>query len=201
MAVKDALLALLAGGAQYGYQLKSAFDDATGSAWPINVGQIYTTLQRHERDGLVEADGEPDEDGRQPYKLTAEGREALAAWVDTPIEQPIASRDEVSMKVLIAVATGVAPALDVVGQQRQAAMGTLQSFTALKRDAAREPLAWQLHLDRLVLAVEAEIRWLDLVEERLAATASRSGEAPPRTGKTNPGKANSGQSSGQGSTR
>lgn len=190
MAVKDALLALLADGAQYGYQLKSAFDDATGAAWPINVGQVYTTLQRHERDGLVEADGEPDEDGRRPYKLTAAGREALAEWIDTPIEQPIASRDEVSMKVLIAVATGVAPAMEVVSHQRVAAMETLQSFTALKRDAHAEPLAWQLHLDRLVLAVESEIRWLDLVEQRLATvdTESTASDAKPNAQKNSHGQ-------------
>ena len=167
MAVKDALLALLADGPKYGYQLKSRFDDATGEAWPLNIGQVYTTLQRHERDDLVEADGEPDDDGRRPYRLTAAGREALSAWIATPIEQSVASRDAVSMKVLIAVATGVAPPLDVVAQQRVAAMQTLQSFTELRRRARDESLAWQLHLDRIVLAVEAEIRWLDLAEERL----------------------------------
>jgi len=164
MAVKDALLALLADGPQYGYQLKSSFDEATGSAWPLNIGQVYTTLQRLERDELVEPDGEPDEDGRQPYLLTAKGREALETWIDTPVEHPIASRDEVSMKVLIAVATGVTPALDLVRAQRVAAMGSLQSLTAMKVDAVGRELAWRLHLDRNVLLAESEIRWLDLVE-------------------------------------
>lgn len=169
MAVKDALLALLADGPQYGYQLKSLFDEATGSAWPLNIGQVYSTLQRLERDELVEPDGEPDQDGRQQYLLTAQGRDALKAWIDTPVEHPIASRDEVSMKVLIAVATGVTPALDLVRDQRVAAMSSLQSLTAMKADAVGGELAWRLHIDRNVLLAESEIRWLDLVEQRLEA--------------------------------
>lgn len=182
MAVKDALLALLADGPKYGYQLKSHFDDATGDAWPLNIGQVYTTLQRHERDELVEADGEPDDDGRRPYHLTALGREALAEWIDATVEQSIASRDEVSMKVLIAVATAVAPPLEVVARQRIAAMETLQSFTELRRQARNESLAWQLHLDRIVLAVEAELRWLDLAEERLIARGDHAATPAPRSG-------------------
>lgn len=180
MAVKDALLALLADGPRYGYQLKSAFDEATGSAWPLNIGQVYTTLQRLERDELVEPDGAPDDDGRQSYLLTAKGREALRDWIDAPIVQAAAGRDEVSMKVLIAVATGVAPALEVVRAQRIAAMSTLQALTAQKVGAASRDLAWRLHLDRTVLTAESEIRWLDLVEQRLET----SGESHARPGAT-----------------
>lgn len=169
MAVKDALLALLTGGPSHGYQLKADFDAVTGAAWPLNVGQVYSTLQRLDRDGLVVADGEPDDDGRQAYRITAAGREALQAWMDEPVTQPLATRDDVSMKVLVALATAVVPALDVVSGQRLSAMRTLQSLTALKSDAVGEPLAWRLNLDRMVLLAEAEIRWLDLVEERLEA--------------------------------
>lgn len=183
MAVKDALLALLADGPQYGYQLKSSFDEATGSAWPLNIGQVYTTLQRLERDELVEPDGKPDDDGRQPYLLTAKGREALNTWIETPVEHPIASRDEVSMKVLIAVATDVTPALDLVRAQRVAAMSSLQSLTAMKVDAVGRELAWRLHIDRNVLLAESEIRWLDLVEERLEVNGEVEGASSPAKNK------------------
>jgi len=169
MAVKDALLALLAGGPCHGYQLKADFDAATGAAWPLNIGQVYSTLQRLERDGLVAADGDPDSDGRLAYRITADGREALHAWMAEPVAQPLATRDEVSMKVLVALATSVVPALKVVAAQRLAAMRTLQSLTALKSDSAGEALAWRLNLDRMVILAEAEIRWLDLVEDRLEA--------------------------------
>jgi len=168
MAVKDALLALLGDGPKHGYELKSLFDAATGEAWPLNVGQVYTTLQRLERDGLVETDGEPDEGGRQPYRLTAAGREALGTWVQTPVEQTLAMRDEVSMKVLLAVATDMDSASAVIARQRDAAMAALQSFTALKRASTGESLARRLHLDRLTYAIEAEIRWLETAENRLA---------------------------------
>lgn len=188
MAVKDALLALLADGPQYGYQLKSAFDEATGSAWPLNIGQVYTTLQRLERDDLVEPDGAPDDDGRQPYLLTAKGREALNDWIDTPVGQVAASRDEVSMKVLIAVATGVAPALELVRGQRVAAMSGLQGLMAMKPEARSKGLAWQLHLDRTVLLAESEIRWLDLVEQRLEASGQTHEVTTPHARHTaNPG--------------
>jgi len=183
VAVKDALLALLADGPQYGYQLKSSFDEATGSAWPLNIGQVYTTLQRLERDELVEPDGKPDDDGRQPYLLTAKGREALNTWIETPVEHPIASRDEVSMKVLIAVATDVTPALDLVRAQRVAAMSSLQSLTAMKVDAVGRELAWRLHIDRNVLLAESEIRWLDLVEERLEVNGEVEGASSPAKNK------------------
>jgi len=170
MAVKDALLALLADGPRYGYQLKAEFDAATGAGWPLNIGQVYSTLQRLERDGLVEPDGPPDDDGRQPYLLTASGRESLAAWLDEPIETQVAGRDEVSMKMLIAVATNVAAPLEVVRDQRVAAMGDLQALTAQKAKATGRDLAFRLHLDRTILLTESQIRWLDLVEQRLEAS-------------------------------
>lgn len=173
MAVRDALLAMLADEPKHGYQLKAEFDEATGSAWPLNVGQVYTTLQRLERDGFVEAAGEPDGDGRLPHSITELGRFELAAWFTTPVAQPLASRDEVSMKVLLALATGQVPTLEVVAGQRVAAMATLQSLTKMKADAGvdGESLAWRLHLDRMSLLVEAELKWLELTEQRLAATA------------------------------
>jgi DNA-binding PadR family transcriptional regulator len=177
MAVRDALLALLADGPKHGYELKSQFDDATGEAWPLNIGQVYTTLQRLERDSLVEAVGEPAEGGRHPYQLTAAGREDLNSWVGTPVEQTLAMRDEVSLKVLLAVATNVLPPLQVIGEQRDAAMAGLQSFVALKRESAGEPLAKRLHLDRLTYAIEAEIRWLETVENRLLAEDEQSNNA------------------------
>ena len=168
MAVKDALLALLADGPKHGYELKSQFDAATGESWPLNIGQVYTTLQRLERAALVTPDGDADDGGRQPFRLTAAGREALSDWIDTPVEQKLALRDEVSMKVLLAVATDIRDASAVVAQQRDTAMAALQSFTALKRESSDQPLAFRLHLDRLTYAIEAEIRWLETVERRLA---------------------------------
>ncbi len=166
MTVRDALLALLDGESKYGYQLKAEFEAATGEAWSLNIGQVYSTLQRLERDGLVESLG-PDSEGRERYELTAAGRAEGQAWFDNPVERTVAARDELPMKVLVAVATGVVAPGRVIATQRASTMTALQDATALKPQA--EELAWRLHLDRLSLLAEAELRWLDLVEERLAA--------------------------------
>ncbi|MEM9465066.1 MAG: PadR family transcriptional regulator [Actinomycetota bacterium] len=168
MAVRDALLALLAPGPRHGYQLRSEFDAATGGAWPLNVGQVYTTLQRLERDGLVEPVGDADADGRVPYQLTAAGRDALSGWFDRPAEQIVATRDELPMKVMLSVATGFAAPADLIRNERRAAMTLLQDLTAIKQEPGLD-LARRLQTDRMILRVEAEIRWLDLVEERLHA--------------------------------
>lgn len=166
MAVKDALLALLLAAPSHGYQLKADFDAATGGVWPLNVGQVYSTLQRLERDGLVVADGAPDPEGRQRYALTDIGKRAVRRWFDQPAEQALAARDELSMKVMLAVATDATPTVELLGKERTAAMRTLQDLTGLKADPDLD-LARRLQIDRMVLRIEAEIRWIDLAEERL----------------------------------
>ena len=168
MSVKNALLALITSGPAHGYQLKAEFDEATGSAWPLNFGQVYTSLQRLQDNGLLQSHGE-DDDGRIVYSITSEGQDQVQEWLESPAPQPLASRDELSMKVLIAVATNIIDPVKVLSAQRTAAMSTLQSIAQLKGEVKDKDLAWRLHLDRASLITEAEIRWLDLVEERLRA--------------------------------
>ena len=182
MGVKEGLLALLATGPRHGYQLKVEFEAATGDAWPLNVGQVYTTLQRLERDGLVEVDSTDDE-GRIAYRATAGGREALASWWRTPVERTVANRDEISMKLLLAMAAGVIDPQAVVDVQRTATMGALQDYTRLRADTDDADVAWHLHLDRLVIRAEAELKWLDRVEARLATgpTPASEGTSQPAT--------------------
>ena len=102
MGFREGLLALLASGPSHGYQLKIDFEAATGEAWPVNVGQVYTTLQRLERDDLV-AHESTDEEGRRFYQITAAGRAELAEWMAQPVEITVTNRDEVSMKLLLAI--------------------------------------------------------------------------------------------------
>lgn len=165
MGVKEGLLALLARGENHGYQLKVDLEAATGELWAINVGQIYTTLSRLERDGLVTSAGS-DSHGRVVYRITKEGREAVVAWMAGPVELAAAGRDELSLKLLMAVASGWG-AGRVVEVQRGATMGLLQDYTALKAAGEDRDLAWQLQLDRLIFSAEAELRWLERVETRL----------------------------------
>jgi len=184
MSVRQALLALLEQEPMYGYQLRVEFEQRTGSTWPLNVGQVYTTLTRLERDGLVVStaavDGAPEEGGTHGaiYRITDAGREEVAAWFTTPVARTQPPRDELAIKLALAVTV---PGVDVglvIQQQRSATMAALQDYTRLKRQGAaaagqgRNELAWSLVLDSLVFAAEAEIRWLDHCEARLRRAAA-----------------------------
>src|SRR4051794_29177789 len=86
MSIRHGLLALLSRGPRYGYQLRVEFEASTGATWPLNIGQVYTTLARMERDGLVEPGG-ADEQGRAVYTVTEAGRAELGRWFSTPVDQ------------------------------------------------------------------------------------------------------------------
>lgn len=165
MGIKEGLLALLATGPKHGYQLKVELEAATGNGMVVNVGQVYTTLQRLERDGLVGSGGETD-DSRVVYTITPSGRGELKAWGDRP-ESLAAGRDELSIKVLLSIYTNVLDPAEVIATQRSETMGQLQDYTSLKLADSGDDLAWQLHLDRLIFNAEAELKWLDRVEQRL----------------------------------
>lgn len=172
MSVRHGLLAILADHPAHGYGLKSAFEANTAGAWPLNVGQVYTTLRRLERDGLVEpapaVDGDEEHGSRQTWRITAAGRTALADWYAAPVLENLPSRDELAIKVLLAVAADAVDVSEILQAQRVSAMERLQQYTRHKArsDPDRE-LPWVLLLDALILKAEAEVRWLDLCEERL----------------------------------
>ena len=103
MSVRHALLALLSEGPKYGLQLRQEFEARTGEVWPLNVGQVYTTLQRLERDGLVESEDEAEERSQKGFRLTAEGDAELARWLRTPPDLSSPPRDELVIKVMVAL--------------------------------------------------------------------------------------------------
>lgn len=175
MSVKMGLLALLADRPQYGYQLRAAFEERTGSTWPLNVGQVYTTLARLERDGFVEPAGA--EEGRVLYQVTEAGRDEIAAWFITPVVRSQPTRDELAIKLALAVSVAGVDVGAVVQQQRTASMKALQDYTRLKRQGA--DLAWSLVLDSLIFQTEAEIRWLDHCEAALRRKALEQPAAAP----------------------
>ncbi|MGY1839538.1 MULTISPECIES: PadR family transcriptional regulator [unclassified Modestobacter] len=173
MSIRHGLLALLERGPSHGYQLRAQFDSATGATWPLNVGQVYTTLDRLERDGLVDQDGAPDGDGRIAYRITDAGRAEVRAWFGSPVGSRTAPRDELAIKLALAVTTPGVDVLAVVQTQRSATMASLQELTRLKAREAADDLAWSLVLDSLVFRAEAEIRWLDHCEARVARAAAQ----------------------------
>jgi DNA-binding PadR family transcriptional regulator len=169
LGVREGLLVLLGAGPRHGYGLKSGFERATGGVWPLNVGQVYQTLDRLERDGLVEADG--GDAGQRSWRLTERGREELGEWWWAVPGQEPPPRDELVLKVLMSVATDREHALEVINHQR----GALLALLAQRRRQARrrkraggDPLAAELMVDVLVLRAEADLRWLDVCEERVA---------------------------------
>jgi DNA-binding PadR family transcriptional regulator len=182
MSVRQGLLALLEQGPMYGYQLRAEFETRTGSTWPLNVGQVYTTLSRLERDGMVEPAGE-DDDGHAVYRITAAGRAEVAQWFSTPVRRTSPPRDELAIKLAMAVTVPGVDVRAVVQGQRTATIRALQDYTRLKAGARTDQpheLAWLLVLDSLVFAAEAEVRRLDHCEARLArAAAERADAAPP----------------------
>ena len=172
------MLALLAQEPMYGYQLRVEFERRTGSTWPLNIGQVYTTLNRLERDGLVEGFGE-DGEGHSNYRITDAGRTVVDEWFSIPVDRGQPPRDELAMKLAIAVTMPGVDVPDLVQRQRSATLVALQNYTRLKRleaSKAAPDLAWSLVLDSLIFAAEAEVRWLDHCEARVRQAAKTSGK-------------------------
>src|SRR3954452_25543276 len=130
--VRNGLLALLERGPMYGYQLRSEFEASTGATWPLNIGQVYTTLARLERDGLVTAAGEADADGRVMDRLTDAGRDEVRQWFGTPVGRERRPRDELAIKIAMALTTPGLDVLRVVQTQRTGTLRSLQDLTRLK---------------------------------------------------------------------
>ena len=179
MSIRNGLLALLEGGPKYGYQLRVEFEAATGATMPLNVGQVYTTLSRLERDGLVEPAGEADDSGKVVYRITGAGRAELEVWVDEPSEHDARPRDELVIKLALAIATPGVDALAVIDTQRAAAHRAIRAAT--RRKAAQNgssDLANELVAEAAIFAAEAEVRWLDHCEQVLLAHPSQKPAQP-----------------------
>ena len=135
MSVRQSLLALLEEQPRYGYQLRIEFEARTGATWPLNVGQVYTTLSRLERDGLVERAGD-DGEGHALYRITDAGRQDVQAWFETPVDRSAPPRDELAIKLAIAVTVPGVDVAAIVQRQRTATVRALQDYTRLKRKGA-----------------------------------------------------------------
>jgi DNA-binding PadR family transcriptional regulator len=175
--VPYALLALLSEGPKYGLRLQSEFESRTGEVWPLNVGQVYTTLQRLERDGLVESDGEG-ERSQKRYRITSAGAEELTDWLRTPPELVPPPRDELVIKVLVALEVPGIDIQELLQVHRRHTIEVMQRYTRIKADAAGDvPLA--LVTDAELFRLEAIVRWLDAADVRLKQLPSPAREPAP----------------------
>jgi DNA-binding PadR family transcriptional regulator len=179
MSVRHALLALLSEGPKYGLRLREEFEARTGEVWPLNVGQVYTTLQRLERDGLVESDGSGEDGPQKGYRITADGERELAGWLRTPPDLTSPPRDELVIKVLVALRVPGTDVHEVIQVHRRYLVELMQQWTRLKEDEAGFDLGLALVVDAELFRLDAVVRWLDAADGRLKrAAADPPGPAP-----------------------
>ncbi|MGW6455614.1 PadR family transcriptional regulator [Streptomyces sp. NPDC055078] len=185
MSIRHGLLALLEHGPRYGSQLRSEFESRTGSTWPLNVGQVYTTLNRLERDGMVAQNGE-DDAGHALYVITEAGQAELRSWFEAPVDRSSPPRDELAIKLAMAIGARGVDIRAVIQSQRHHTVKAMQDYTRLKAQALaaienggareRDDVAWLLVLEQLIFQTEAEARWLDHCEVRLIRLSMKSTE-------------------------
>jgi DNA-binding PadR family transcriptional regulator len=171
MSVRNALLGLLAQQPRHGYELHAAFEAVVGGEknWDVKPAQIYTTLARLEEARLVveesvEQAGGPE---KRVYAITDEGRAALAAWFASGVTLEH-QRDEFFVKLMLSLATGGVDPHRVIQTQRVKLYHDLHAITARRQQAdPKRELAKILLLDKTVMHLEADLRWLDMIEGRL----------------------------------
>ena len=191
--MKYPVLALLNEGPAHGYELKTAFEERYGEAWPaVNIGQIYSTLQRHERDGYVtfEVVEQADRPDKKVYHLTEDGRAALREWLEGPA-RATRLRDQFFLKFLLAAETGLADPFELLERQRATALRALRDLSELPIEADRGDAA--LLVEGAALHLQADIRWLDRCEEYLASREPRPSRASTGPAET-PGRNGDGMS-------
>ena len=172
MSVRHAMLALLSEGPKYGLQLREEFEARTGEIWPLNVGQVYTTLQRLERDGLVESDGSGEAGPQKGFRITAEGEQELARWLRMPPDLSSPPRDELVMKVLVALHVPSADVYELIQAHRRYLVELMQRWTRIKEDDTGSDLNMLLAVDAELFRLDAVVRWLDAAVSRVKRAAA-----------------------------
>jgi DNA-binding PadR family transcriptional regulator len=166
VSVRYALLALLSEGPKYGLQLRQEFEARTGDIWPLNIGQVYTTLQRLERDGLVESDDTEMDGPQKGFRITDHGRIELQEWLGTPPDSGIPPREELVIKVLISLGVPDVDVPELLQIHRHRLVELMQSYTRLKEDAV-EDVGVALVVDAEIFRLDGLIRWLDSADARV----------------------------------
>ena len=166
--MRDLFLALLGGEGTHGYDLKQSLEQEFGDLLPaLNAGQIYMTLGRLERDGLIVGHAVPGNSrGKRVYELTDEGREALAAWIEAPVSSR-GLKDEFFMKFVVLASTRLAEPRRLLEEQRREYLQSLRDLNAVLDANGRGPAA-ELLVEGAILHLKADLDWLELIELRLA---------------------------------
>ncbi|MGW1887081.1 PadR family transcriptional regulator [Streptomyces sp. NPDC001970] len=163
------LLALLSRGPAHGYELKQDLEQLLGAAYPQpNVGQIYVTLGRLEKSGLIEGEevAQSNRPNKKIYRLTGAGTEALRAWFEETADEPRV-RDEFFMKLALAPQTGLADQIALINKQRREYLNTMRNLSKLSATEARENRIAHLLIEGAMLHLQADLDWLERCQEEL----------------------------------
>ena len=174
MSLKYGVLGLLTTEPLHGYEVKTRFESMLGGTWEVNIGQIYTTLQRLERDGLVRPAGPRGDRGKQMYELSPKGREVLDRWLAEPDSGPQSLHEDIYVKLLLATRIANGDLQPLLARQKRAYLQRLRDLNRLEERARRDG---RIDLARLVrgalLHTEADLKWIDeLSSERFGATGA-----------------------------
>ena len=178
MSLKFGILGLLAEEPLHGYEVKHRFESLLGGTWEVNIGQIYTTLQRLERDGLVEPAADRGDRGKLPYHLTATGRRTLDDWLRQPEAEPQQLREEIYVKLLLASRLANGNLDRLLADQRRVYLQRLKDLAGLERQAreqGRDDLV--LLMKGAVLHTEADLKWTDVWSEEIRRRSKRGGRS------------------------
>jgi DNA-binding PadR family transcriptional regulator len=171
--MQELFLTLLSGRSAYGYELRQTLEREFGDLLPaLNGGQVYTTLARLERDGLIVGRDVPtDSRGKRVYSLTDAGRTVLSDWIETPV--PGARlKDEFFMKLVLVAGAGLAEPRKLVEGQRREYLQSLRDLDGLLETRAKSAIT-ELLVEGAILHLKADLEWLDLIEQRIPEVPSR----------------------------
>ena len=163
------LLALLAKEPAHGYELKNLLEQTFGEAYPSpNIGQIYVTLQRLERDGLVSSQDvvQTTRPNKRVYELTPAGRDALAAWIEDPSDGPRV-RDDFFMKLVLSPLAGATDRLALINRQRRHYLSLMRGLSGLADAHEGGSRTARLLIEGAVLHLQADLDWLQRCQEEL----------------------------------
>ncbi len=179
MSVKYGLLGMLAKKPQHGYELKRTFEQLTGGFWELNYGQIYQSLDRLSEDGYVQYSVEQEESvpDKKVYVITDRGRQALREWLSNPEEpRPRPLRDELFIRLAVMSSKDMGAMLELIAQHRSVYLEKMQALTQNKRELAKakregssDDLIEELLVDVALFHAEADVKWLELCENKLRA--------------------------------
>jgi DNA-binding PadR family transcriptional regulator len=168
VSVPFALLGLIERRPCYGYELKQAYERLFADTRPIRVGQLYATLQRLTRDGAIVLDSEEPGDAgpdRRRFAITAEGRGELDAWLAAP-EPPESFLQTTLFTKVVLAQLSARPAIELLDAQRALHLARMRELSQLKRSGGAIDV---LLADHALLHLEADIKWIDIAEQRLAS--------------------------------